>query len=198
MADMTVTVYIATSLDGFIARSDGALDWLDHAADGPNEDYGYAAFMKTVDALVMGRLTYEAVRGLGAWPYGKKPVVVLTGRKVDIPRDLAKTVTTMSGNVDAIIGALAARGMTHLYVDGGVTIQKFLNAGAIQRLILTRIPILIGTGLPLFGRLDRGDLRLTHVQTRVYASGLVQSEYEVPTAKRRPSRKSRATKARKP
>jgi len=198
MADALVkaTVYIATSIDGFIARSDGNIDWLPHGGDGDAEDYGYAAFMKTVDALVMGRKTFEAVRSFGAWPYGKKPVVVLSSKKVDIPKELSRSVTALSGNVDAILGHLASNGVKHVYVDGGVTIQRFLKAGAIQRLIITRVPVLIGQGIPLFGGLDH-DIRLTHVITRMYASGLVQSEYEVAAPKRRTTRKPRVSKAKK-
>lgn len=174
---MKATVFIATSLDGFIAREDGAIDWLPTGADTKFEDYGYGEFMKSVDALVMGRKTYETVRGFGGeWPYGAKPVIVLSTKKVQVPRELAKTVTTMSGKVETIVKHLESREMTHLYVDGGVTIQKFLNAGALDRLIITRIPVLIGKGIPLFGPVDQ-DIKLSHVATKTYPSGLVQSEY---------------------
>jgi dihydrofolate reductase len=193
MADVKCTVFIATSLDGFIARENGAIDWL-NSVDDLGEDYGFAAFMKTVDALVMGRHTYETVRGMGTWPYGKTPVIVLATKKVTVPKELAKNVTVMSGKVDTIVNALAAREMKHLYVDGGITIQRFLNAGAIHRVIVTRIPVLIGTGIPLWGKLDRGDVRLRHVQTRSYPNGLVQSDYEV-AAKRRSTKRSRASRA---
>ena len=176
---MKATIFIATSLDGFIAREDGAIDWLPTGADTKFEDYGYSEFMKSVDALVMGRKTYETVRGFGGdWPYGAKPVIVLTSKKVQIPRELAKTVTTMAGKVDTIVKHLQSREMNHLYVDGGVTIQKFLNAGALDRLIITRIPVLIGKGIPLFGPVDQ-DIKLSHVATKTYPSGLVQSEYIV-------------------
>ena len=176
---MKATVFIATSLDGFIAREDGAIDWLPTGADTKFEDYGYGEFMKSVDALVMGRKTYETVRGFGGeWPYGSKPVIVLTSKKLQIPRELAKTVTTMSGKVETIVKHLESREMNHLYVDGGVTIQKFLNAGALDRLIITRIPVLIGKGIPLFGPVDQ-DIKLSHIGTKTYPSGLVQSEYFV-------------------
>jgi dihydrofolate reductase len=200
MPEAKATVFIATSLDGFIARENGEIDWLPTGADTKFEDYGYAAFMESVDALVMGRKTYETVRSFGAWPYGKKPVVVLSSKKVDIPKDLAKSVTAMSGNVAAIVSHLEALGMKHFYVDGGVTIQKFLNAGMIDRLIITRIPVLIGSGIPLFGKLENGDVKLGHVATRTYPSGLVQSEYVVvvtPKAKRRSTKKARLSKVRK-
>ena len=171
------SVFIAASLDGFIARENGDVDWLsgfDGAEAG--EDYGYRAFMETVDALVMGRGTHDTVRTFGAWPYGETPVVVLTSRPVDLPA--GAPVEAMAGAPAEIVERLAARGARHLYVDGGKTIQAFLEAGLIQRLILTRIPMLIGTGIPLFGPLSR-DVRLRHVETRTFDSGLVQSTYHV-------------------
>ena len=175
---MKASVYIATSLDGFIARQDGALDWLPGAdGGGDGEDYGYQAFMATVDVLVMGRNTYEQVLSFGDWPY-RVPVVVLSSRLLEIPAEIRERVEWMSGSPNEVVSALAQRGAKHLYIDGGVTIQRFLRAGLIQRLIITRVPVLIGSGLPLFGPLEQ-DLRLRHVATQGFASGLVQSEYEV-------------------
>ena len=178
---MKTTVYIATSLDGFIARPDGGIDWL-HSSGSPSEDedYGYRAFMDTVDVLVMGRNTYDLVRTFGEWPYDDKPVVVLTSRGVDIPESIRETVEPMSGPPEEVVRQLAERGANHLYIDGGKTIQGFLAAGLIQRLIITKIPILIGTGIPLFGSVP-ADIKLRHIETRQYSSGLVQSEYEVET-----------------
>jgi dihydrofolate reductase len=194
MPDVKCTVFIATSLDGFIAREDGNIDWLTAFEDPGGEDYGFGTFMKSVDAIVMGRKTWDFVRTLTAWPYGKTPVVVLSSKKIEIPKAFAKMVSTMSGKVDTIINALAEREMRHLYVDGGITIQRFINSGAIQRLIITRIPVLIGTGIPLFGKLERGDVRLKHVATRSYPNGLVQSAYEV-AAKRRSTKSTRKSRA---
>lgn len=181
----SANVFIATSLDGFIARDDGSIDWLNdgggsaavQATDGG--DYGYTSFFETVDALVMGRNTFELVRTFPTWPYGKTPVIVLTTRPLKIPKELAKNVETMSGTAKAIADRLASRDLTQLYVDGGKTIQAFLDAGLVRRLIITRIPILLGSGIPLFGKLRGGDIRLRHVATRTFSSGLVQSEYEV-------------------
>ena len=176
---MKVTVYIATSLDGFIAREDGALDWL---PPGPGlegeEDYGYKSLMDTVDTVVMGRHTFEKVLTLGDWHYKNKHVVVLTTHGVTIPPELADFVDVMSGPPENIVARLAVQGDRHLYVDGGKTIQEFLKAGAVHRIILTRVPILIGHGIPLFGPLSQ-DILLRHVQSHAYSSGLVQSEYEV-------------------
>lgn len=176
--NVNTTVYIATSLDGLIAREDGNLDWL-HSIEAPpsGEDYGYKAFMETVDALVMGRNSYEAALGFDRWPYDK-PVVVLTTRPISIPAELRGSVESMSGQPGDILARLSSRGVRHVYVDGGRTIQRFLDAGAIQRLVITRIPVLIGRGIPLFGPLSR-DVKLRHVETRQYPNGLVRSEYVV-------------------
>ena len=180
---MKATVYIATSLDGFIARENGGIDWLTGGNDGggdggPAEDYGYKAFFDSVDALVMGRNTYELVRTFGQWPYGSKPVFVLTTRGVEIPDSLKSSVETLSGNPRQVVEDLGTRGIAHIYVDGGKTVQGFIAEGLVQRLIITRVPILIGRGIPLFGAVPH-DIRLKHIETRPYSSGLVQSEYEV-------------------
>jgi dihydrofolate reductase len=168
------SVFIATSLDGFIARTNGGLDWL---PPGGGEEHGYEAFMASVDALVIGRKTFETVLGFDTWPYGEKPVFVLSTRAL-APAPSGAIVERMSGEPTDIVSRLAARGVRHVYVDGGVTIQRFLQAGLIQRLIITRIPVLLGAGIPLFGP-TQGDILLEHVATRQYASGLVQSEYAV-------------------
>ena len=171
---MKASVFIATSLDGFIARENGELDWL---PAGGGEEHGYEAFIATVDALVIGRKTYETVLSFDTWPYGVKPVYVLsTGALAPAPPGAA--VKRLSGAPAEIVAQLSARGIGHVYVDGGITIQGFLQAGLIQRLIITRIPVLLGAGIPLFGPLAR-DINLRHVGTRQYASGLVQSEYVV-------------------
>jgi len=170
----TVSVFVGTSLDGFLARTDGSLDFLDAAG---GEPHGYDEFMATVDALVIGRKTFETVLGFGGWAYGKKPVFVLSSHPL-APTPPDAVVERMYGSPEDIVAQLTDRGFRHLYVDGGITIQRFLSAGLIQRLIITRVPVLIGTGIPLFGDLPR-DILLEHVATRQYASGLVQSEYLV-------------------
>jgi len=171
---MKASVFIATSLDGFIARANGDLDWL---PPGGGEPHGYDEFMATVDALVIGRKTFETVLTFDAWPYGAKPVFALSANTL-APAPAEAVVERMSGDPAEIVSQLAARGIRHIYVDGGITIQRFLQAGLIQRLIITRIPVLIGSGIPLFGVTER-DIALKHVATRQYASGLVQSEYAV-------------------
>jgi dihydrofolate reductase len=174
MRKLEASVFIGASLDGFIARTDGALDWL--PTEGV-EPHGYDEFIATVDALVIGRNTFETVLTFDAWPYGEKPVFVLSSRPIP-PAPIGAVVEWMSGAPSEIVSQLAARGVGHIYVDGGITIQRFLQAGLIRRLIITRIPVLIGAGIPLFGPTER-DIALKHIATRQYAGGLVQSEYEV-------------------
>ena len=171
---MNASVFIATSLDGFIARANGELDWL---PVGGGEPHGYGEFIATVDALVIGRNTFETVLAFDTWPYGDKPVFVLSTHPLAAAPPGA-VVEQMSGDPADIASRLAARGIRHAYVDGGITIQRFLRAGLIQRLIITRIPVLLGAGIPLFGALPH-DIMLRHVGTRQFPSGLVQSEYEV-------------------
>ncbi len=173
---MKASVYIATSVDGFIARKNGDLDWLPDADDG--EDYGYQAFIDSVDAIVMGRNTYESVLSFGSWPYGDKPVMILSHRPVEIPNPIAETVESMSAPPQEVVRRLAERGFGHLYIDGGKTIQGFLREGLIHRLIVTTVPILLGSGIPLFGTLSH-DVRLRHLTTLQFANGLVQSQYDV-------------------
>lgn len=173
------SVFIATSLDGFIARKDGGLDWLPqpNEAEG-GEDYGYKEFMASVDTLVMGRKTYELVLTFKEWPYPDKKVVVLSSRYPTTPTRLADGVEGVLCSPRELVEQLSARGARHLYVDGGKTIQGFLNAGLIHEMTITRVPVLLGDGIPLFGRLA-SDIRLQHVATKAYANGLVQSRYGV-------------------
>jgi dihydrofolate reductase len=172
---MTASVFIGTSVDGFIARPNGDLDFL--PLDG-GEPHGYDEFMATVDALVIGRKTFETVLAYPTWPYGRKRVIVLSSRPLDFSGVRGGVVEQMAGTPAEIISNLAATGARNLYIDGGITIQRFLRAGLIQRLVITSVPVLIGEGIPLFGALPH-DLRLRHVATQHYPSGLVKTEYEV-------------------
>jgi dihydrofolate reductase len=162
---MKASVFVGTSLDGFIARADGAFDFLPL---GGGEPHGYDEFMATVDALVIGRKTYETVLALGAWPYGTKPTFVLSTHPL-APAPAEAVVERMSGSPVEIVSLLVSRGIQHAYVDGGITIQ---------RITITRVPVLIGAGIPLFGAIPH-DITLKHIATQQYPSGLVKSEYEV-------------------
>jgi dihydrofolate reductase len=172
---MKVSVFVGASVDGFIARANGALDWL---PDGGGEPHGYDEFMASVDTIVVGRKTFETVLGFETWPYAGKRVVVLSSRPLELAAAGSNTVEQFAGKPAEIVVSLAATGSSHLYVDGGITIQSFLRAGLVDRLVVTRVPVLIGGGIPLFGALAH-DVRLRHVATKQYPSGLVQSEYAV-------------------
>ncbi len=172
---MTASVFVGISVDGFMARPNGDLDWL---PAGGGEPHGYDEFMASVDAVVLGRKSFEKVLTLGPWVYGDKRVVVLSSRPLDLSAAVGGAVEQMSGPPADLVSRLAQSGAHHLYIDGGITIQSFLRAGLIQRLVITRVPVLIGQGIPLFGALPR-DIRLRHIATRHYPSGLVQSEYHV-------------------
>jgi dihydrofolate reductase len=172
---VVASVFVGISVDGFIARLNGDLDFLPPEG---GEPHGYNEFIATVDAIVIGRKTFETVLAFPEWPYGTKPVIVLSTRPLDFSAVRGGVVEQLSGSPVEIVAKLAARNFRHVYVDGGITIQQFLRAGQIQRLIVTRVPVLIGEGIPLFGSLPR-DIKLRHIETQHYPSGLVKTEYEV-------------------
>lgn len=174
-------VYIAQSLDGYIARPDGGLDWLEGHDVPEGEDFGYHAFMARVDALVMGRNSFESVLSFDVpWPYGETHVYVLTSRPLQIPEALRATVSAEGGAPAEVAARLAAAGVRAAYLDGGATIQRFLRAGLVDELIVTTIPVLLGEGIPLFGALEADQpLELVGV-TGHEGCGFVVSRYEVP------------------
>ncbi len=176
MASLRCSVFIALSLDGFIARPDGRLDWLPQPEEG--EDFGYTRFIETVDTVIMGRKTFEQVLTFPEYPYPNLRMVVLSSRPWTCPPHLSGAVQVMQGDPVEIVRILEEQGASHAYVDGGETIRRFLRAGLIRDLILTHIPILLGDGIPLFGSLSK-DFPLEHISTRVYPNGLVQSHYRV-------------------
>ena len=175
-------VFIATSLDGFIARTDHQIDWLTENSAG-TEEHGYTQFIDSVDGIVMGRNTYQTVLALtsGDWPY-TKPVIVLTKTltQSDIPPHLATKVTTTNQTPTDLFQTLHQKGWTRAYIDGGKTIQSFLNEGLIQEITISTIPILIGNGIPLFGKTDE-DIDLELLSAKPFASGMVQSHYSLKT-----------------
>jgi dihydrofolate reductase len=175
---ITGHVFIATSLDGFIARENGEIDWLlQH--DQAGEDHGYDNFINHIDAIVMGRGTFEAVRGMGDWFYDR-PVLVLSAQLAEraVPAELTGKVRFTGRSPQEAMAMLEAEGCRRVYVDGGRVIQSFLALGMISDMVITRVPILLGNGRPLFGGVQR-DIPLAHTGTRSFPSGLVQSSYEV-------------------
>jgi len=175
-----VSAYIATSLDGFIARGNGDLDWLDvaNAVVPKGEDCGYGEFMESVDILLMGRNTYEKVLSFGEWSYGDTPVVVLSRNPISFPAHLPDTVSYSSEPPTDLLLRLAGEGIKHVYVDGGKTIQGFLLAGLVDEITVTVIPVILGEGIPLYGAVE-SDIHLTHVRTTAFDFGFVQTTYSV-------------------
>jgi dihydrofolate reductase len=181
-ASFTGHVFLGMSVDGFIARLDGDLSWLTGDAevggapdDGEGGDFGFAEFVSGIDALVMGRATYDVIAPFGEWPYQGKPVHVLSTTLVD---GADARVGGVHRSFDQAVTALTDAGYRRVYVDGGRTVHQFLRAGLIADLTLSRVPMLIGTGHTPFGELA-ADIPLEHVRTRTFPGGMVQSTYRV-------------------
>jgi len=172
---MTNYVYIATSLDGFIATIDGGLDWLVGIPNPDKSDYGYSEFMENIDAIVMGRNSYEKVLTFDAWPYNK-PVFVLSNSLIDVPDSLKDKVEIVKGEIRPLTHLLNQRGYHNLYVDGGGAIHSFLQEDLIDEMIITKVSILLGNGIPLF-RESQQTLKFKHEKIIVYNNDLVQSHY---------------------
>jgi dihydrofolate reductase len=172
---MTTTVYVGTSLDGFIARKDGDIDWLVKYQNKEVHD-SYHEFISRIDAMVIGRGTFEKVITFPEWPYEKKVFVLSTSLK-QIPDALNEKATLVAMKPAALLNYLSDKGFSSIYVDGGKVIQSFLKEDLIDELIITKVPELIGTGIPLFGDLEK-DLRFEHISTNIYSDGLVKSQYK--------------------
>ena len=172
---MKTTVYIGTSLDGFIARKDGDIDWLTKFASKEVFD-SYNEFINRIDAYVIGRKTFEKVLDFPAWPYTKSVFVLSTSMK-QVPIKARGKVTLLAMKPGELLDHLQKEGFSRVYVDGGKVIQDFLQADLIDELIISKVPILIGTGIPLFGEL-MSDLAFNHLRTETYSNGLVRSYYE--------------------
>ncbi len=172
---MAVYVYVATSLDGFIATSDGGVDWLMDVPNPDESDYGFGEFMNRIDAIVMGRNTFETVLKFGSWPY-TKPVFVLSGILAGVPDSVAGKAEIVGGSLITLLNRLRERGYQNLYVDGGRVIQSFLAEDLVDEMIITRVPILLGQGIPLFGRLPKL-LKFRHEKTELLNERLTKSYY---------------------
>jgi dihydrofolate reductase len=177
---MKCSVYIATSADGFIAKPDGDIEWLLRSEydDAAKIGLVYSEFISTVDAIVMGRHSFEKVLTFDEWYYEGTEVIVLTTRELKMPEKLSGKVRIKCGTPQEIVNELAKEGKKHLYIDGGITIQRFLEAKLITELTITVIPILLGSGIPLFGNNGTGQpLELIEVFTS--KNGTVQKRYRI-------------------
>ncbi len=171
------SVYIATSLDGYIADKNGGIEWLDSIPIPENEDMGYIKFTKDIDALVMGRATFETVLGFDVdWPY-KKPVFVLSTTLSEIPESHKDKAYLVKGIMSEILEQIHSKGCLRLYIDGGITIQNFLNEDLIDEMIVTVFPVLLGGGTPLFSELPKA-LVFELVESKIYADQLLQHHFK--------------------
>jgi dihydrofolate reductase len=168
-----VSVFLAVSLDGFIAREDGGIDWLTRIEDPGGEDYGFAAFFNTVDAIIMGRNTYDLALTFDAWHYGDKRIIVLTHR----PLSPKHNETAYAGSLSDLIATMGREGVRRIYLDGGQTVREGLAAGLVDDMTLTLIPTLLGRGIPLFGA-EVPESMWKLAGSRSFANGLVQVRYE--------------------
>lgn len=169
-------VFIAKSLDGYIAGKNGEIDWLHSIPNPENDDMGFNELMEEVDAIVMGRITFETVQGFGGeWPY-KKHVFVLSNTLSEVGESWVDKVTLIHGSPAKILEQVNSLGYYSLYIDGGTTIQNFLQEDLIDELKITTIPILLGGGFPLFGELDR-PIEFIHLESKVFLNQLVQDHY---------------------
>ncbi|MDL2184959.1 dihydrofolate reductase family protein [Pseudomonas sp. ChxA] len=178
--EIKCSVFIAASVDGFIARADGDIEWLHRPEYEAAELNGmtYESFIASVDTLVMGRKTLEKVVSFPEWPYEDMPVIALSHTAFELPAHLRGKVEVMAVDPTTLVAQLAERGMQHLYIDGGQTIQAFLEAGLINELIITRIPVVLGQGISLFSQIG-SEHQLQHIDTCVSDNGFVQSRYQV-------------------
>lgn len=173
-----ISIFIATSIDGYIAKKNGDIDWLTKltppTGESEDKDCGFSTFFSGIDALIMGRNTYEVVSGFDTWPYQGKRVVVLSSTLTSV----CQQAELFNGDITALVEKLHADGIRHIYVDGGVTISQFLNMNLVDELIISLIPIILGSGISLFSKIDNEKwCRL--VSSRPYSNGLVQLKYEV-------------------
>lgn len=171
------SVFIATSLDGYISDKNGGIDWLNTIPNPNNDDMGYESFINRIDAIVMGRKTFETVLSFGIdWPY-KKPVFVLSQKIKEVPANLKSKVFLLQGTLTEILQHLHDQGFDRLYIDGGTTIRSFLKKDLIDEMILTTIPVLLGGGSPLFSELPNA-LKFELIESKTYLGQVTQSHYK--------------------
>ncbi len=168
-----VSIYIGSSIDGYIARKDGNLDWLHYGHTG-DEDYGFKKFISTIDAVVMGRNTYEVVANFDEWAYKNKRVIILSTTLTKVRNE----AELFSGELTELLAKLYAENIKHVWIDGGITVSRFLEAGLVDDITVSIIAMVLGSGIPLFNTMNQ-EQKCHLVSTQSYPSGLVQLKYEV-------------------
>ena len=182
------SAYIATSVDGYIATHDGGVEWLENAGSEesgdrePVGDCGFAAYMASVDCMIMGRKCMEKIASFELtpeqWPYGDIPIFVLSNTVKSPPESLGDRVKMYSGDFPALTQQLASDGYNHAYIDGGATITSFINLGLLDEMCVTQIPVLLGAGLPLFGNIER-QIKLENAEATVFSNDFIQWKYRI-------------------
>lgn len=183
---MKCSVYIATSADGYIAAPDGGVDWLhtagNLAADMGDEDMGFKNFMSSIDCMVMGRKCMEMISSMNLtpeqWVYGNMRIIVLSNTLKEPPKNLSGKVEMYSGDIQQLMLNLASSGLKHAYIDGGSTITSFLNLKLINEMIITQVPVLLGEGIKLFGKIEQ-PVRLENAEAVAYKNDFIQVKYKV-------------------
>jgi dihydrofolate reductase len=168
-----ISIYIATSIDGYIARKDGSLDWLDRVG-GFDEDYGFQKLLDSIDAVILGRNTYEIAASVPNWPYKGKRINVLSNRLQTVREE----AELFRGDLTQLASQLHLDGIKHIWIDGGVTISQFLELQMVDLMTLSVIPVILGTGMPLFSAIGK-ELPCRLISSQSYPSGLVQLNYEM-------------------
>lgn len=184
---MKCSVYIATSADGYIAEEDGSVDWLDTAGNpdadmSKNPDMGFGDYINSVDCLVMGRKCMEVISNMNLtpeqWPYGDIKIIVLSNTIKEPPENLQGKVELYSGEILDLVNALELQGFNHVYIDGGATITSFINEKLINEITITKVPVLLGSGILLFGNITQ-KVKLTHAQAIAFPNDFIQVKYNV-------------------
>lgn len=170
------SVFIATSIDGYIADKNGGIDWLHSIPNPEKDDMGYMEFIENIDALVMGRKTFETVCGFEIdWPY-TKPVFVLSNSLKEIPEKYLGKVFLINGPLVKVLKQIHSKGHGRLYIDGGTTIQQFLKEDLIDEMIITSIPIILGGGAPLFSKIPK-ELAFELIKSTVFLGQITQNHF---------------------
>jgi dihydrofolate reductase len=183
---MKCSVYIATSADGYIATPDGSVDWLHTAgnleADMGSEDMGFQSFMDSVDCMIMGRKCMEMISSMNLtseqWVYGDVRIVVLSNTVREPPENLRGKVEIYSGDIQDLIFELEGSGFKHAYIDGGSTITSFINLKLIDEMTITKAPVLLGEGIPLFGKINQS-VKLENAKAAAFPNEFIQVKYSV-------------------
>lgn len=184
---MKCSVFIATSVDGFIAKKDGGVDWLHTSGNsevdmGDHSDMGWEEYIASIDCMIMGRKCMEVISKMNLtdqqWPYGDLRIIVLSNTLNEAPENMSDKVEMYSGDINMLVSKLESEGHSHAYIDGGATIQAFINLELINEMTITRAPVLLGEGIPLFGETAKM-IKLEQASATAFANDFIQVKYTI-------------------